>query len=35
MEVIGWDQVYHYLERCCDACEDVSNVIENVVMKNS
>lgn len=35
MEVIGWDQVYHYLERCCDACEDVSNVIENVVMKNT
>lgn len=35
IEVAGWDQIYHYLERCCDACEDVANVIENVVMKNS
>lgn len=35
IEVIAWDQTFHYLERCCDACEEVANVIENVIMKNS
>jgi len=34
-ELAAWDTTYHYLEKCCDACEDVSNVIENVIMKNS
>lgn len=33
--LIAWDQLFHYLERCCDACEEVSNVIESVIMKNS
>ncbi|NLN64926.1 MAG: DUF47 family protein [Clostridiaceae bacterium] len=35
IEVLAWDQTFHYLERCCDACEDVANVIENVIMKNT
>jgi uncharacterized protein Yka (UPF0111/DUF47 family) len=35
IEVIAWDQTFHYLERCCDACEEVANVIENVIMKNT
>lgn len=35
MEVIAWDQTFDFLEMCCDACEEVANVIENVVMKNS
>ncbi|MDD4188647.1 MAG: DUF47 family protein [Eubacteriales bacterium] len=34
MEVIAWDQTLDFLEMCCDACEEVANVIENVVMKN-
>jgi len=34
-ELAAWDTTYHYLEECCDACEDVANVIENVIMKNS
>lgn len=34
-DLAGWDTTYHYLEKCCDACEDVANVIENVIMKNS
>lgn len=33
--VTAWDQTFHYLEMCCDACEEVANVIENVIMKNS
>ena len=24
-----------YMEKCCDACEEVSEVIESVIMKNS
>lgn len=34
-ELAAWDTTYHYLEKCSDACEDVANVIENVIMKNS
>ncbi len=34
-ELAAWDTVYHYLEKCCDSCEDVANAIENVIMKNS
>ena len=35
IEVYGWDRTLHYMEKCCDACEDVSDVIESVMMKNS
>lgn len=35
MEVSAWDKTFHYLEKCCDACEEVSNVIENIIMKNT
>lgn len=35
IEVLAWDQTFHYLERCCDACEEVANVIESVIMKNT
>lgn len=35
LEVAAWDQTFHYLERCCDACEEVADVIENIMMKNS
>lgn len=34
-EIVAWDNTYHYLEKCCDACEDVADVIENVIMKNT
>lgn len=35
LEIMIWTEIYHRLERCCDACEDVANDIENIVMKNS
>jgi predicted phosphate transport protein (TIGR00153 family) len=35
LEVAAWKETFHYLERCCDACEDVADVIESVMMKNS
>lgn len=34
-EVAAWDTTFHYLEKCCDAFEDVADAIENVIMKNS
>ncbi|MCE5236443.1 MAG: DUF47 family protein [Clostridiaceae bacterium] len=33
--ILAWTEMYECLERCCDACEDVSEVIETVMMKNS
>ncbi len=35
LEVYGWSRTLHYMESCCDACEDVSDVIESVMLKNS
>jgi len=35
LEVYGWGRTLHYMEICCDACEDVADVIESVMMKNS
>lgn len=34
-EVAAWETTFHYLEKCCDSCEDVADVIESVIMKNS
>jgi predicted phosphate transport protein (TIGR00153 family) len=34
-EIVAWDNTYHYMEKCCDTCEDVSDVIENIIMKNT
>ena len=35
VEIMAWDQTYDYLENCCDACEEVANVIEYIILKNS
>lgn len=35
VEIGAWTHVLHILEKTCDACEDVSDVIESVMMKNS
>jgi len=35
IEMYGWGRTLHYMEICCDACEDVADVIESVMMKNS
>lgn len=31
----AWNQTFHYMEDVCDSCEDASDVIESVIMKNS
>lgn len=35
VSVVAWSETFDRLERCCDACEHVANVIEGVIMKNS
>jgi len=34
IEVIKWKSLYDLMERAFDKCEDVANVLENVVLKN-
>ncbi|HIT89005.1 MAG TPA: DUF47 family protein [Candidatus Merdenecus merdavium] len=35
IELMVWTEIIQRLEKCCDACEDVADDIETVVMKNS
>jgi predicted phosphate transport protein (TIGR00153 family) len=35
MEVIKWKEIYEFLENTLDACEDVANIAEGVIMKNA
>ena len=35
VQILAWLETLDYLEKCCDACEEVSEVIESVMMKNS
>ena len=33
--VMAWTTLYDHLEKCCDRCEDVADVAERVIMKNT
>ena len=35
LEVIKWNEIYETLENAIDRCEDVSNVLEGIVLKNA
>lgn len=35
IDIMTWTIAYNRLEKCCDACEEVANVIESIIMKNS
>ncbi|MBQ7580096.1 MAG: DUF47 family protein [Clostridia bacterium] len=35
LDVIAWREIYSKLEECADACEDVADTVEAVVMKNT
>lgn len=35
VEIIKWKEIFEYLENTLDACEDVANIVEGVIMKNS
>ncbi|MGH7298466.1 MAG: DUF47 domain-containing protein [Polyangiaceae bacterium] len=34
-ELIRWKEIYEQLESCADRCEDVADVIEDIVVKNA
>lgn len=35
IEIMAWTRNFDSLEKCCDACENVANVMESIIMKNS
>jgi predicted phosphate transport protein (TIGR00153 family) len=35
VELLVWTEIYDYLEKCCDSCEEAADVLESIVMKNS
>lgn len=35
IELMVWREIFDQLEKCCDTCEHVANVLESIVMKNS
>jgi predicted phosphate transport protein (TIGR00153 family) len=35
IEVIKWKEIFEYLENTLDACEDVANIAEGVIMKHA
>lgn len=35
IELMAWTEAFNHLERCCDNCEDVADVVESVIMKNT
>jgi uncharacterized protein Yka (UPF0111/DUF47 family) len=34
-EVIKWKETFEHLENTLDACEDVANIVEGIIMKNA
>ncbi|WP_099204435.1 DUF47 domain-containing protein [Scatolibacter rhodanostii] len=35
IEIIAWTEAFSRLEKCCDNCEDIADIVESVVMKNT
>lgn len=35
LEVIAWRDIYGYIEKCIDRCEEAADIVEMVIMKNS
>ena len=33
LEIMKWKEIYEYMEKTLDACEDVANIIEGIVQK--
>lgn len=34
IELIKWKEIYEYMEKSIDSCEDVANIVEGIVTKN-
>jgi predicted phosphate transport protein (TIGR00153 family) len=35
IEIISWTEIFNKLEKCFDECEDVANLMEGIIMKNT
>jgi hypothetical protein len=35
LRIISWTGVYRYFERCFDACEDVADIVESIIIENT
>lgn len=35
IEISAWNETFFRFEKCCDACENVSDTVESIVMKNN
>lgn len=35
LTVIAWHDIYGFFEACCDACEDVADIIESIAIGNT
>ena len=35
LEIMKWREIYDKLEQCLDACENVADILEGIVLKNS
>ena len=35
IELMVWRDLFDRMEKCCDACEHVANIMESIIMKNS
>ncbi len=35
IELMVWREIFDRMEKCCDACEHVANMVESIIMKNS
>ncbi|MGI5893385.1 MAG: DUF47 domain-containing protein [Candidatus Merdivicinus sp.] len=35
IETISWNETFEQMEKCCDLCEKVANLVETIVMKST
>lgn len=35
IEIISWTEAFARLEKCCDNCEDIADIAESIIMKNT
>ena len=35
LSVLAWSEIYEYLEKCVDSCENIGDIVSSIVMKNS
>ena len=35
IEISSWTEAFRRFEKCCDNCEDIADIVESVMMKNS